>query len=161
WLLFLIALVYCALAFPQYQLLSVRDLAIFGYGIFFPLTYFALEQRIQAITLVRYSIYATCLGAALFNFQTIFNVHLFALAQAVKGLPGHEAVKHFDANNLGPALGPALAGLFAYLVVGRRYRAFHAGALLLCFATLAQEMDRSSFLGFSMAVGLMLILGVG
>jgi O-antigen ligase len=161
WVLFLIAIVYFALAFPEYRIMAMHDLAIFGYCVFFPLTYFALSQRTQAAKLVRYLVYATCLGAAFFNFQTFSGVQLFALTQAGKGLPGHQAVAHLNANNLGADLGPALAGLFAYIAVERQHRALHAGALLLCLATLAQVMDRSAFLGFFLAAGLMFILGVG
>jgi O-antigen ligase len=161
WLLFLISVVDFALAFPKYRIMAMRDLAIFGYSIFFPVTYFALKERVQASKLVRYSIYATCLGAVFFNLQTLVGVHLFALYENPKGLPGHQAVGHIGGNNLGAALGPGLAGLFAYLAMQREHRLFHAGAMLLCLAALAQIMDRSAFLGFSMAAGLMFILGVG
>ena len=82
WLLFLMTVVYFALGFPHYRLLAMRDLAIFGYSIFFPLTYFGLTQGVQAAKLVRYFIYATCLGAALFEFQSLSGAKLFDLAQS-------------------------------------------------------------------------------
>jgi O-antigen ligase len=161
WLLFLIALVYFALAFPQYRLNAVRDLAIFGYSLFFPLTYFALTQRSLAIKLIRYFIYATCLGAAFFNFQLVSGIHLFQLFQVAKGLPGHAEVPLISADNLGASLTAALAGLFAYLAVQRKRRGWHAAALVLCLVTLIQIMDRSAFLGFFLAAGVMFVLGVG
>jgi O-antigen ligase len=161
WLLFLVAIVYCVAAFPRYQIMALHDLAIFGYCIFFPLTYFAFTRRIEAAIVVRYSIYATCLGAFLFNFQTVSGVHLFTLGANLKGLPGHVEIAHISANNLGAALGPGLAGLFAHLAVEREHRILHAGAILLCLATLAQLMDRSALLGFAMAGGLIFVLGVG
>jgi O-antigen ligase len=43
----------------------------------------------------------------------------------------------------------------------REHRLFHACAMLLCVATLAQIMDRSALLGFSLAVGFLVVLGVG
>lgn len=161
WLLFLMAVVYFALAFPQYQIMAVRDLAIFGYSLYFPLTYFALSSRVLAARLVRNFIYATCIGAALFNFQAVSGIQLFELVQASKGLPGHQEVQHLGAGNLGAALNTTLAGLFAYMAVERWYRGLYAGAMLLCLVTLAQLLDRSAFIGFFMACGLMFILGVG
>jgi O-antigen ligase len=161
WLLFLLALMYGVAAFPRYQIMALHDLAIFAYCIFFPVTYFALTQPEEAAKLVRYSVYATCIGAILFNFQVCSGIQLFALGQNLKGLPGHVAVAHLNANNLGADLGPALAALFAYFSVEKNHRTLHAGAILLCFATLAQLMDRSAFLGFSMAAGVMFLLGVG
>jgi O-antigen ligase len=161
WLLFLISIVYFALAFPHYRILAMRDLAIFGYSIFFPLTCFGLTQRVQAAKLVRYFIYATCVGALLFNFQTISHIKIFQLYDTSKGLPGHEGVEHMGGGNLGAALGPCLGGLFAYLAIEREHRALHAGALLLCLVTLARIMDRSALGGFILAGGLIFILGVG
>ena len=161
WLLLLISVAHFALAFPKYRIMAMHDLAIFGYSIFFPVTYFALRQRVQAAKLVRYFIYGTCVGAALFVFQTVTNINLFGLNKISKGLPGHQAVAYLTAGILAPGLGPALAGLLAYLAVSREHRALHAGAMLLCLATLAQVMDRTSFLAFALAVGCMFILGVG
>jgi O-antigen ligase len=160
WLLFLIALVNFALAFPEYRLLAVRDLAIFGYSIFFPLTYFTLGQRILAAKLIRYFIYAICIGAAIFNFQLVSGLHLFKLFHSLKGLPGHLELAHPGAGNLGN-IGAALSGIFAYFAAQRTDRRLHAGLMLLCLATLAQVMDRSSFIGFFMAAALMFLLGVG
>jgi len=151
WLLFLITVVYFALAFPQYRLLAMRDLAIFGYSIFFPLTYFALTQRVQAAKLVRYFIYATCLGAALFEFQTLSGVKLFNVGEIDLGLAGHGAISRVSAGNLGADLGPALAGLFVYLVADREHRLLHAGAMLLCLTALVQILDRTALLGFAAA----------
>jgi|GEM_PF-2036663 len=161
WLLFLITVVYFALAFPQYRLLAMRDLAIFGYSIFFPLTYFALTQRVQAAKLVRYFIYATCLGAALFEFQTLSGVKLFNVGEIDLGLAGHGAISRVSAGNLGADLGPALAGLFVYLVADREHRLLHAGAMLLCLTALVQILDRTALLGFAAAGLVMFILGVG
>jgi O-antigen ligase len=160
WLLFLIALVYFALAFHQYRLLAMRDLAIFGYSLFFPLTYFALTRRVLAAKLVRYFIYAVCVGAALFNFQLFSGVKLFELVQASKALPGHQEVRHLGAGNLA-SLGCALSGLLAYVAVQRERRGLHACAMLLCAVALALSLDRSSVIGFFLAAGLMFVLGVG
>jgi O-antigen ligase len=162
WLLCLIALLYFALAFPKYRLSAVRDLAIFSYSLFFPLTYFTLTRRVLAVKLVRYFIYATCIGAALFNFQIVSGIQLFELVEVAKGIPGHQELPHLgSAGNLGADLSCALAGLFAYLAAERHHRGLHAGAMLLCLLALAQLMDRSAILGFFIACGLMFILGVG
>jgi O-antigen ligase len=161
WLLFLLAIVYCAVALPNYGIMALHDLAIFGYCIFFPLTLFSFSRHQQAAKVVRYFVYGTTIGAVLFNFQTISGAQLFTLYNAGKGLPGHEAISHLTAGNLGAALGPGLAGLFAYLATEREHRALHLVAFLLCLTALAQIMDRSAFLGFSIAAGLLFMLGVG
>jgi O-antigen ligase len=161
WLLFLMSLVHFALALPAYGLLAARDLAIFSYSLFFPLTYFALTRRIFAAKLVRYFIYATCIGAVLFNLETIFGLHSFAMYHAAKGLPGHQKVPLLSADNLQDNLSAALAGLFAYLAVQRQRRGLHIGLMLLCLVALAQLGDRSAFLGFFIAGGVMFVLGVG
>jgi O-antigen ligase len=160
WLLFLMAIVYFALAFPEYRLYAVRDLAIFGYSLFFPLTYFALTRRIYAAKLVRCFVYAICAGAVLFNFERVSGIHLFELHQAFKGLPGGQEVPHLSADNLAE-LSSSLAGLLAYAAVQRKRRALHVGLLLLCLITLAELVDRSSFLGFCMAGGVLFVIGAG
>ena len=161
WLLFLISVVYFALAFPHYHLLAIRDLAIFGYSIFFPLTYFAIPHRVMAAKLVRYFTYATCIGAALFEFQSFSGIKLFSLTQTTMALYGGAEISRLTADNLGAFLGQALAALFVYLVVERKHRLFHASAMLLCLATLLQLLDRSALLAFSIGVALFVILGVG
>jgi O-antigen ligase len=160
WVLFVMAVVYFVLAFPVYRLSAVRDLAIFGYSLFFPLTYFALTRRIFAAKLVRYFIYAICIGAALFIFELASGIHLFKLFHEGKGLGGHGEVLHPGTGNLGN-IGAALTGIFVYLAVERRHRGVHAGFLLLCLVTLAELMDRSSVLGFCLAGGVIFVLGAG
>jgi O-antigen ligase len=160
WLLFVMALVYFALAFPVYRISAVHDLAIFGYSLFFPLTYFALSRHIFAAKLVRYFIYAICVGSLLFNFELVSGIHVFKLVQAAKGLEGHGEVPHLGAGNLAD-LGAPLAGLLAYVAVQRKYRTLHVGLLLLCLVTLAELVDRSSVLGFCIAGGVFFILGIG
>ena len=76
-------------------------------------------------------------------------------------MPGQGIVSHPAAGNLGADLGPALAGLFVYLVADRKHRLLHAGAMLLCLAALVQILDRTSLLGFAAAGAVMFILAVG
>jgi O-antigen ligase len=161
WLLFLLALVYFSLAFREYGILAVRDLAVFSYSLFFPLTYLALGRRVFAVKLVRYFIYATCVGAAIYIFQVLSGLQLVELTKASKGLPGHQEVQHLSAGNLGAALSTALTGLFAYVAVERRHRVVNACAILLCLVALAQLLDRSAFIGFFLAAGMMFVLGFG
>ena len=58
WILCILATVYFVLAFSEYGLYAVRDLAIFGYSLFFPLTCFAIRDRRDAVRLLRYLTYA-------------------------------------------------------------------------------------------------------
>ncbi|MBV8358921.1 MAG: O-antigen ligase family protein [Deltaproteobacteria bacterium] len=160
WLLLLITLVHFTFAFPEYGLLAARDLAIFGYSLFFPLTYFALTQRVLAAKLIRYFVYVPCIAAVLVNLEIVSGIRWFALHQSVRGIPGHEQVARIGASNFAN-FGSVLAGLFAYLAVQREHRGLHAALILLCLATLAQIMDRSCILGFVMAGGVMFLLGAG
>jgi O-antigen ligase len=161
WALFLMALVYFLLAFRQYTLFALRDMAIFGYSVFFPLTCFALPRRSMAAKLVRYFIYATCVGAALFELQSLSGLKIFNLYEIDLGVVGHDVISRLSAGNLGADLGAALAGLSVYLVIERQHRLFHAGAIILCLVALFQLLDRTSLLGFAAAAGAIFVLGVG
>src|ERR1700687_4249512 len=58
WILCIAATIYFALAFSEYGLYAVRDLAVFGYSLFFPLTCFAIRDRRDAVRLLRYFTYS-------------------------------------------------------------------------------------------------------
>ncbi len=161
WVLFVISVLYCALAIDRYGIMAVHDLAMFGYCIFFPLVYFALSTRAMAVKVIRYFIYGACLGAIWFEFQTLSGIQLVDLYEIDLSVAGHGLVTRLSAGNLGADLGPALAGLFAYFVTEREHYWFHGAALLLGLITLLQLMDRTSLLGFTAAAGVMFILGVG
>src|SRR5262249_39943873 len=111
WVLCLMSVVYCFLAFPRYHIMALRDLAIFGYSVFFPLTYFALGHRTTAAKLVRYFVYATCIGCVLFEVQAFSGIRFFDLSETGMALKGSGAISRLTAGNLDAALGPALAGL--------------------------------------------------
>src|ERR1700730_18575537 len=53
WLLWLLALSYFAVAFSEFKMFAIRDLAIFGYSIFFPLTFFSLRSSGAAVIVSR------------------------------------------------------------------------------------------------------------
>ena len=73
WILCIAAPIYCVLAFSEYRIYAVRDLAIFGYSLFFTLTCLAIRDRRDAMKLLRYLTYSGVATAVLLLIQGLIN----------------------------------------------------------------------------------------
>lgn len=146
WILCAIAVAYFIIAFPDYRLFAVRDLATFGYSLFFPLTYFAIRDRTCAVRTTRYFVYAGVVLAILLLLQAGAGINLgFGIEQ--RTLLGR-SVDFLGDDDFGGVLAFSLAGLLAYLLLERGRRLFNLIAAFLCFIALAEAGTRSAFAGF-------------
>ena len=165
WIFCIIGVVYCATSIGQYHLAALQDLAIFGYSLFFPLTYFATRDRRDARTLMRCFVYA---GVAL--------ALLVVLQHVVGGVKGHvtmldgvessvygERVAEQSQSFLGSAILQfqnqddaayaifALAALVAYIMLERRWRTLHVLGAAVCFGALTVSTSRATMVGLALA----------
>jgi O-antigen ligase len=149
WILCALAVIYFLMAFPTYRIYAVRDLAIFAYSLFLPLTYFAISNRTVAVRATRYFIYSGAVVAVLILVQAASGLNLgFGIGQRI--VLG-QAIDYVGGDDYGGVLAFSLAGLSALLLFERRRRGFHIAAALLCFLALAENGSRSAFVGLALA----------
>jgi O-antigen ligase len=161
WMFCVIAVGYFAVSVSEYHLDAVHDLAIFGYSLFFPLTYFAIRGRLDAMRLLRWIVYSGVVLALLVLFQYV-----------VGGFRGHLALVEGVADDLysggqhsglgGLMLGLtneddaafcvfALAALSAYIILDPHWRWFHSVCAAACFFALATASSRAGVVGLVVA----------
>jgi O-antigen ligase len=149
WILCWLAVVYFLVAFPVYHIYAVRDLAIFEYSLFFPLTYLAIPSRTWAVRLSRYFVYAGVVLGMLLLIQITTGVNL--------GFSGEMRIAfgrtlNFEGGgDLGGALAFSLVALVAYFLCERHRRRLHFAAAMVCFIALAASGTRSAFVGVLLA----------
>ncbi len=161
WILCGLAIVYFLMAFPSYRILAARDLAIFGYSIFFPLTYFAIDSRSKALKIVRYFAYATLLLAVLLLAQEFAGLKLGLFNETRKAFEagGRFTLKHPDAGDLAANIAVSMVAVATYALFERRLRWLHTFAALIYLMALAVMLDRSAVLAVALA-GLVSFLAV-
>jgi O-antigen ligase len=154
WLICLSSLVYAIFAFHEYQIYALRDLAAFGYCLFFPLTYFAVTRRSTAVKLTRYFTYSIIFGAVLLLAEALSRSSLGLFETAYKGLGAYSgsAIEHPATGDLGANLGFGLAALLAYVFVDDAGQNLHNGIAAICLAGLVIALDRSAMLGAGLAI---------
>jgi O-antigen ligase len=161
WIFCVLAVGYFALSVSEYHLDAVHDLAIFGYSLFFPLTYFAIRGRRDATRLLRYIVYAGVILALLVLFQYAiggFRGHL-ALIEGVPDDP-YSGGAHSGLGGLILGLTNeddaafcvfALAALSAYIILDPHGRWFHSLCAAACFLALATSSSRAGVVGLGLA----------
>jgi O-antigen ligase len=149
WILCWLAVIYFVIAFPSYHIYAVRDLAIFEYSLFFPLTYFAIPNRTWAIRASRYFVYAGVVMAMLLLIQAGTGIDLGFGAEKRTAFRGE--IGFVGYGDLGGVIAFSLVALLAYLFYERRRRSGHLAAAILCFVALAATGTRSAFIGVVLA----------
>lgn len=141
WILCIVAVVYFALAVPDYHVYAVRDLAIYGYSLFFPLTYFAIHDRRDAVRLLRYFTYAGAILSIVVLLE-VSGIHLGLFTEGERLVLGRRvlAVAAQDASAFSIF---SLAALLAYVVFEQRLRLLHLGLAVVCFLALAASTSRA------------------
>ncbi len=145
WLLCAAAVVYFLFAFPVYKILAVRDLAIFGYSLFFPLSYFAISNRTWAVRLTRYCVYSGSVLAVIMLLQWVTGSTLW-LGELKRNING-AWVAYVGGDDYGAITASSMMGLLAYLLLERDFRRFHLIAMILCLMALATNGARSAVVG--------------
>lgn len=153
WLLCMFAVVYFTLAFARYPLYAARDLAIFCYSLYFPLTLFAIRKRHDAERILRYFTYAGVISALLLLLQETVGLDLGLFTTAKRFALGHEvlALRNGDASLFSIL---SLVSLFAYIICERRLRRFHIACAVVCFSAFAAALDRSGVVAVLFALGI-------
>lgn len=145
WALCVAGIVYFIFAFPIYHLLAVRDLAIFEYSLFFPLTYFAVDNRIWAQRITRYFIYSGVVLGILILIQFATGVDI-GFGSTDRMVLGHD-IAYVGFGDDGGILAVSLMGLIAYALMERERRLIQLGCALLCFVAMAATGTRSALIG--------------
>ncbi len=152
WLLCLLAVGQCLSAYPDYHFYALRDLAMFGYSLFFPLTYMVLRGRRDAERVVRCFTFGTLILGSLLAFQLVSGIQFDLFAHAAKvGFSGGGAVQRIGGGELGVNLSFSAAALVAYLLLDREHRPFILAAALVCFMGVAASVNRSAVMAVSAA----------
>jgi O-antigen ligase len=152
WILCILATVYFVLAFSEYGLYAVRDLAIFGYSLFFPLTCFAIRDRRDAVRLLRYLTYAGVILALMLLFQIASGVNLGLFGEGTRFILG-QAVPEMGSGDAGAFSVFSLGAVFAYVTFERKLHRFHILCAIACFFALAATTSRSGVVGVTFASG--------
>lgn len=151
WLLIVLAVVLFCFAVGDYPLYAARDLAIFGYSLFYPLVYFAIRDRRDALKLLRYFSYAGVIAAVLLVAQETVGLDLglfepmrrVALGQTFVVLRGTSSIF-------------SLVYVCVYAIFDREFRVFHIVCVLLCGFSLAESVARAHIVGVFVAAGITL-----
>ena len=176
WVLCLLAIVYFALAVPEYHLYALRDLAIFGYSLFFPLTYFAIRDRRDAAKVLWYFIYSSVILAVIVLLQFAIggvrghlalvdsvsaSLYMNGIGEGVHSSFGRAILQLTNDDDASFAVF-ALAALASYIILDRRWRRFHILCAIACFLALAVATSRAAVVGLTLASAVTFIcLGAG
>jgi O-antigen ligase len=163
WILCILSVVYFALAFPEYHIYATRDLAIFGYGLFFPLTCFAIRDHRDAARLLRYFTYSGVILALMLLVQGAivgFKGHLELSTGAPTGV--HSSLLRHTVLELGNEDAGArsifsLAALSAYMIFDSQLRYFHVVCAIACCFALAATTSRAGVVAVVLASGVTLL----
>jgi O-antigen ligase len=145
------AVLHFVMADPAWGLLNLRDLAMFGYVLFFPVALFAIKTPERAQGLLE-----------LFNFSgALLGVILIVdnLLGGITGLFGQSyritasgiGVAGYGGGDVGGMLAFSVAGFGAYLVTTPRRRVANAAGFVICLGALALAQTRSAFVGLALA----------
>lgn len=156
WMLCGVSVIYFIIAFPVYKVMAVRDLAIFCYSLFFPLTYFAIGNRGWAIRVTRYCVYSGVVLAAMILAQKMTGIDL-GLGELSRNING-SWIAYVGGDDYGAITSSAMMGLIAYLILERDYRRFHAIGAFVCLLALAANGARSAVLGAAVAGAICFLL---
>jgi O-antigen ligase len=151
WLIIILAIVLFFLAVGEYLLFAVRDLAIFSYSLFYPLVYFAIRDRQDALKLLRYFTYASVIGAALLVLQETIGLDLGLFHPMARVALGRKfvALRSGDGNN--PVF--SLVFLAVYALFERKRRLLHMICVILCCLSLTASAARASVVAVLFAAG--------
>jgi len=157
WFLVVAAIVYFEVAVPEQGIFAARDLAIFGYSMFYPLTYWTLRSRADAVRLGRYFVYAGVIPAAVAIFDLASGTH-FLLSAGERSVFSNTLVNTIGGGDFGGICAFSLAGLIAYAAVERASRTAHLCLAAVSLLGLIAATTRSATLGFAAAVTLSVLL---
>jgi O-antigen ligase len=149
WALCLLSLVYFAFAVSEYGVLAARDLAIFGYSLFFPVAFFCLGTRDAAVRTVRVFVYSGVALAVLLVLQASLGLGWGFFGTEAR-VVGDHVVMFVGTGDVGGFVAFSLAGIVSYAVFGRRHRVVHLMLAAACLAALAIVATRAAVFGLAL-----------
>jgi len=157
WCLCILAIAYAVLAWPTYHILALRDLAMFGYSLFFPLTYVAIRDRKSAIKITQYLVYGALIPGAALATEVVTGWNFGLLPDTVRFMTPFGALQRVPAGDLGSNLGFSLAALLSYLLLKKERRWINIAAALVCLIVISASLSRSAVLSVAAAAPLTLL----
>jgi len=136
--------------------LAARDLAIFGYSLFFPLSYICLDSKEAAGNALRILIYLGVVLALLLLTQARLGFDI-GLGGETRVLGGQVA-EYVGSGDVGGIVAFAVAGLISYAVFRRRNRVMHLVLAAACLAALAVVATRAAVVGLALCGVAMLLV---
>jgi O-antigen ligase len=157
WFTCILAIIYFVLAWPAYGILALRDLAMFGYSLFFPITYVMIRDRYAAVKISRYFVYGSLiLGIPLaLGVITGQNFGLDIDGQSLMTTSG--LLNRIPIGDLGSNIGFTLSALLAYLLLQQGRKGINAAAAVVCLVVIAASLSRSAILGVAVVTPLTLL----
>ena len=147
WLLFLTSIVQALLAFNEWGILALRDMAIFSYGIVFALAYFILDTREKAAAVMRWFTYSGVVLAAALIADTVSGAHKLFLYEARFVTAQRLFIESFGGGDVGGIISFALIALLAYAVSTAERRLLHIACAAVSLYALTITQTRSAALG--------------
>jgi O-antigen ligase len=151
WCLCILAVVYAVRAWPSYQILALRDLAMFGYSLFFPLTYVVINDRHAAVRIVRWFVYGSLILAVPLALEAIIGLNLGLSSDDQSLMTASGLLRRIAVGDLGSNLGFALSALLVYLLLTQERRWINSIAALICLVGIAASLSRSAILSVAAA----------
>ena len=151
WVLLIASVIYCVAALGSWGILAVRDLAIFGYGIIYPLTYIALDTPEKAAAAMRAFAYSGLVLAILLIGDTALGLHMM-FDEEVRGVEGIGSFASFGGGDVGGIIAFSAAALLAYAGVSPARRLFHLACAALCLYAVMIGQTRSAIIGLVLAM---------
>jgi O-antigen ligase len=154
WLFCILAVIYFVFAWPAYGILALRDLAMFGYSLFFPITYVIIRNRDSAVRIARYVIYGSLILGVPFALQVLTGQNFLLDIEGQSLMTTSGLLHRMPIGDLGSNIGFTMAALLAYLLLGRNHKWINAAAALVCLIVIAASLTRSAVLGVAAALPL-------
>jgi O-antigen ligase len=145
WLLCLLAVAEAVAAMRGYGMFALRDLAIFGYSLFFPLTYLAISDRSTALKLTRYFIYAGVVLAALVVIEVVTGIDMLVVEVGKRWL-GSETIEIVGTDDVGGIIAFSLVALMAYILTEPEQRPLNCAGAAICVLALVLNTARCAVL---------------
>ena len=140
------------MAVTQDPLYAARDLAIFSYSLFFPLVYFAIRERRDALRLLRYFSYASVIGAALLVLQEATGLDLGLFHPMTRVALGRTFVALRSGDSNAPIFALVFLSVYALFEHANFAPSMSICAILCCFSLVASAA-RGSVIAVMLAAG--------
>lgn len=160
WVLFWSSIIYALLGFHAWQLLAIRDLAIFGYSVIFTLAYIVIDTKPKALFVLKAFIASSVITALALIGDSLSGLHLLYLEEIRSVANSSDALNSIGGGDVGAS---AAASVGALLILAGRtgsnrpsMRYVYLGLAGVCLLALIIAQTRSASFGAAIATALAL-----